>query len=61
MEKDLYTTIREYYPELTSEDFVPELGIIHLRDEGDGIPYIYKWNYSKPIPEGLTLGKPGGN
>ena len=53
--------IRNTYPELTDNDFLPPLGTITLRDDGDGIQYIAKWEYSKPIPEGLTLGKPGGN
>ena len=34
-----------------------ELGI-YLCDDADGKgAYITKWNYSKPIPEGLKLGK----
>jgi hypothetical protein len=28
-----------------------------LKDDGDGIQYIAKWEYSKPIPDGLKLGK----
>ena len=32
---------------------------ITLRDDSDGQgAYIAKWDYSKPIPEGLSLGKP---
>jgi len=46
------------YPELTDKDF-GVFGIISLRNDGDGVgDYIEKWEYSKPIPEGLTLGKP---
>lgn len=52
---DLYTLIVNIYPELTNEDFCN--GIISLRDDGDGIQYIAKWEYSKPIPDGLKLGK----
>jgi hypothetical protein len=34
-------------------------GSILLRDDSDGQgAYIAKWDYSKPIPEGLSLGKP---
>ena len=54
---DFYTKIVEAYPELTDADFMPGLGKILLKDDGDGIQYIAKWNYSKPIPEGLKLGK----
>jgi hypothetical protein len=53
---NLFDEIVEIYPELTSEDFNVR-GCIELRDDGDGIQYIYKWDYSKPIPEGLKLGK----
>ena len=53
--------ICETYPELTDIDFMPPTGVILLKDDGDGIQYIAKWEYSQPIPEGLTLGKPGGN
>lgn len=52
----LFDEIVEIYPELTSEDFNVK-GSIELRDDGDGIVYIHKWNYSKPIPSGLKLGK----
>ena len=53
---DLFTQITTVYPELTSEDF-GKLNTIELRDDGDGIQYIDVWNYSKPIPDGLKLGK----
>lgn len=54
----LYEQIVAVYPELTPEDFNPT-GVIHLQDDSDGIgAYIAKWLYDKPIPEGLTLGKP---
>ena len=55
----LYDEIIAVYPELTitpeKDEFV--FGCIELRDEGDGIQYIKKWEYSKPIPDGLKLGK----
>lgn len=54
---NLYDQLVEIYPELTPQDFEPK-GSISLRDDGDGIVYIYKWEYSKPIPDGFTLGKP---
>jgi len=53
--------IKQTYSEITDADFMPGLGTILLKDDGDGIAYIAKWEYDKPIPEGLTLGKPGGN
>ena len=54
---DLYTQITNVYPELTTEDFRPN-GLIELQDDSDGQgAYISKWEYSKPIPDGLKLGK----
>jgi len=45
------------YPELTDKDF-GVFGIISLRNDSDGVgDYIEKWNYEKPIPKGLKLGK----
>ena len=55
----LFEQLVEAYPELTSDDFHPVKGTIKLQDDSDGKgAYIAKWEYSKPIPEGLTLGKP---
>lgn len=54
---DLYTKITVSYPELTEEDFRPITGSISLREDGDGIQYIFAWSYLKPIPAGLKLGK----
>jgi hypothetical protein len=45
------------YPELTSKDFNPIDGSILLADDGDGIVYLQKWEYSKSIPSGLKVGK----
>jgi hypothetical protein len=53
----LFEQIKATYPELTDADFFPETGSIHLKDDGDGIAYIAKWEYSKPIPSGLKIGK----
>lgn len=53
----LYDKIVEAYPEIDGSVF--DKGIIVLQDDSDGVgAYIAKWEYSKPIPEGLTLGKP---
>ncbi len=54
----LWHDITAIYPELTDEDFDPKSGFINLKDDGDGIEYISKWEYSKPIPDGFTLSKP---
>lgn len=54
----LYDQIVAIYPELTSVDFHPFDGTISLRNDSDGLgDYIAKWDYSKPIPEGMKLGK----
>lgn len=53
----MFDKIVKVYTELTSVDFAPNTGTISLKDDGDGIVYIAKWEYSKPIPEGLKLGK----
>ena len=53
----MFETILAIYPELTSQDFRPITGSILLADDGDGVQYISKWDYSKPIPEGMKLGK----
>ena len=51
-------TIKEIYPELTSRDFDPIRGIIVIQDDSDGQgDYIAKWEYSKPLPEGMKVGK----
>jgi hypothetical protein len=55
---ELWKKIIEAYPEIKPTDNFLQLGI-HLQDDSDGIgAYIREWNYSKPIPEGLSLGKP---
>jgi len=54
----LYEQITTALPELTEKDFGSG-GTIILQDDSDGHgAYIAKWEYSKPIPQGLTLGKP---
>ena len=54
---ELWEKILSAYPELTQEVFYPN-GSIELQDNADGFgAYIAKWEYSKPIPEGLHLGK----
>jgi hypothetical protein len=54
---DLFTQITIAYPELTDADFHPTTGSIMLKDDGDGVQYIAKWDNLRPIPAGLKLGK----
>jgi hypothetical protein len=55
---NLYEIIIEQYPELTNSNLFRD-GTIMLQNDSDGVgDYIREWNYSKPIPEGLSLGKP---
>ena len=51
-----YEEIVKVYPELTVNNFGRN-GQIELCDDGDGIDYIAKWEYSKPLPEGMKVGK----
>ena len=53
---DLWTTIFETYPEL--KDIVTPYEPVVLQDDSDGQgAFIAKWEYSKPIPAGLKVGK----
>lgn len=49
--------IKAIYPELTDDDFSPDSGSILLKDDGDGVVYLAKWEYSKPLPKGFKVGK----
>lgn len=53
---DLFTKIIDIYSEINENDFIDN-GKIRLQDDGDGIQYIAKWEYSKPLPEGMKVGK----
>ena len=53
---ELWEKIIAAYPEIKPTDNFKNLGI-YLQDDGEGA-YIAKWEYSQPIPDGLTLGKP---
>ena len=54
---NIYEIIIDAYPELVDIDLFDEY--IILQNDTDGIgDYVKKWEYSKPIPDGLTLGKP---
>jgi len=50
-------TIVAAYPELEGTLAFAN-GTITLQDDSDGLGvYIAEWNYSEPLPEGLTVGK----
>ena len=52
----IYETIVTAYPELEGADLFGK-GIM-LQDDSDGKgSFIVEWNYLKPIPAGLKLGK----
>lgn len=54
---ELWEQIIAAYPDIKPTDSFIDLGIV-LQDDSDGKgPYIAKWEYSKPIPKGLKLGK----
>lgn len=54
---ELWESIIEAYPEINPTDSFQELGI-YLQDDSDGQgAYIAKWEYSKPLPEGMRVGK----
>ena len=54
----LFEEITTVYPELTDSDFNPPRGSIMLQNDSDGKgDYIAKWDFSKPIPDGLKLNK----
>jgi len=56
---ELWEQIIEAYPEIKPTDNFAKQHGIYLEDDSNGLgAYIAKWEYSKPIPEGLTLGKP---
>ena len=54
---ELWQKIIEAYPEIDPTADWRRLGI-YLRDDSDGQgAYIAQWNYEKPIPAGLKVGK----
>ena len=59
MAKSLLEKIIEIYPELAENDYKAFEGkVIRLQDDSDGQgAYIALWNYEKPIPDGMKLGK----
>lgn len=55
---ELWEKIVSEYPETAENNFQVFKETIILLDDSDGEgAYISKWEYSKPIPDGLKLGK----
>jgi len=53
----IYETIIAAYPELANDKQIFIRGIV-IQDDSDGAgAYLAKWDYDKPIPKGLKLGK----
>jgi hypothetical protein len=53
----IYETIVNAYPELEENHRVFQTEIIIQNDSDGTADFIAKWNYSKPIPDGLKVGK----
>jgi hypothetical protein len=54
---ELFEKIIETYSEINTTDDFQALGI-YLQDDSDGKgAYIKKWEYSKPLPDGMKVGK----
>jgi hypothetical protein len=57
LKMEIKETIFAEYPELEGTSAFRD-GTIILQDDSDGLGvYIAEWNYSEPLPEGLTVGK----
>ena len=53
---NIFDKIMETYPDLNISFFDDHL--IEIKDDGDGIQYLSKWDCELSIPKGLKLGKP---
>lgn len=54
----LYDELIAAVPSLTDVDFAPNgEAAVWLKDDGDGIVYIAKWEHSEPLPKGFKIGK----
>jgi len=51
----LYAKIKMVYPELTDDDFLTSISL--RNDADDAGDYIAEWNYAKPLPDGMKIGK----
>lgn len=52
----LYDQIIEAYPELSDIKLFDQNVVLQNDSDGAG-DYVFKWDYSKPLPKGLKLGK----
>jgi hypothetical protein len=53
----LYEKIVTAYPELIENNEAFLRGFIIIQDDSDGQgAYIAKWEYSKPLPDGMKVG-----
>lgn len=58
MALNLYEKIIAAYPELVGLNDLFFNGTIQLQNDSDGAgDYVLAWNYEKPLPTGLKLGK----
>lgn len=54
-----YEKIIEAYPELLELSNRDRDAVFKCRDDSDGFgDYVEFWNYDKPLPDGLVVGKP---
>jgi hypothetical protein len=54
----LFEKVIAAFPELANDLKVFANGVIVMQDDLDGNgAYIREWNYEKPLPEGLKIGK----
>ena len=54
---ELWEKIIAVYPEIKATDDFDSLGIILQDDADENGAYIAKWEYSKPLPAGMKVGK----
>lgn len=53
----LYDQIIAAYPELTDSTAFADNQIV-LQNDGDDLgDWLVKWNYEKPLPKGIKIGK----
>ncbi len=58
MEKTLVEKLIELLPELADNPNAFHPNSIYLRNDSDGLgDYIAEWNYEKPLPNGMKVGK----
>ena len=53
----LYDDIKKVYPDISDAEFAPNGSIVLMNNSDDKGDYIAKWEYSKPVPNGLSVGQ----